>query len=47
MVSKVKSEENIPSLYDTFSLLEGVLDPVIVVAQERTIIYGKNKNEKL
>ena len=39
-MSKVKSEENIPSFYDTFSLLEGVLDPVIVVAPGRTIIYA-------
>ena len=46
MVSKVKSEENIPSWYDTFSLLEGVLDPVIVVAQERTIIYANTAAEQ-
>ena len=46
MVSKVKSEENIPSLYDTFSLVEGVLDPVIVVAQERTIIYANTAAEQ-
>ena len=46
MVSKVKSEENIPSFYDTFSLLEGVLDPVIVVAPGRTIIYANTPAEQ-